>query len=139
MKGFVSLLVALGVIASFQLCQAKEPVEFTAEFFRMLEAGKVSDAYDHLFLGSQIPVQKPQAVDVLKRQTSGGLPLYGNIVGLEKIREEKIGSSIIRLVYVLKFDLAPTVWEFYFYNPKGEWFLANVMFNDQFQLLHRIE
>ncbi|PIE73640.1 MAG: hypothetical protein CSA20_02210 [Deltaproteobacteria bacterium] len=139
MKWFITVIVAISVITSFQVCQAKEPVEFTTEFFKMVETGKISEAYDQLFSGSQIPVQKPQAVDVLKRQTSGGLPLYGKIIGLEKIREEKIGNSIIRLVYVLKMDLAPTVWEFYFYNPKGNWVLTNVMFNDQFNLLYKIE
>jgi hypothetical protein len=139
MKWFMPLLIAIVLVASSQLSQAKEPIEFSTEFFKMVEAGKISEAYDQLFSGSQIPAQKPQAVDLLKRQTSSGLPLYGGIVGLEKIREERIGNSIIRLVYVLKLELAPTVWEFYFYKPKENWFLANVIFNDQFQLLHKIE
>ena len=139
MKKFTFLIIIIAVFSFVQISYAKEPVEFTSEFFTMLSAGKISKAYDQLFIGSQIPAQKPQAVDMLKRQTSSALPLYGEIVGLEKIREERIGKSIVRLVYVLKLELAPTTWEFYFYKPKGNWFLANVIFNDQFQLLHKIE
>ena len=139
MKKFMLLIITIAIFTFIQVSYAKEPVEFTTEFFTMVTAGEISKAYDQLFIGSQIPAQKPQAVDMLKRQTSSGLPLYGNIVGLEKIREERIGKSIVRLVYVLKLELAPTTWEFYFYKPKGNWFLANVIFNDQFQLLHKIE
>jgi len=139
MKKLTLLIIAIVLATSAHIGYAKEPGEFTAEFFTMLEAGKISEAYDQLFVGSQIPAQKPQAVDMLKRQTSSGLPLYGKIVGLEKIREERIGKSIVRLVYILKLEQAPTVWEFYFYKPKGNWFLANVIFNDQFQLLHKVE
>ena len=139
MKYFTHLLIGLLLIAAAQYSYAKEPNEFTAEFFKLMEAGKISEAYDGLFVGSQIPAQKPQAVDMLKRQTSSGLPLYGNIVGLEKIRDEKLGNSIVRLVYVLKSEIAPTIWEFYFYKPKEQWFLANVKFNDQFQSIEKIQ
>lgn len=139
MKRFIPLLIGLFLISSAQYSYAKEPIEFTADFFKIVEADKISEAYDSLFVGSKIPAQKPQAVDMLKRQTSSGLPLYGNIVGLEKIRDEKIGNSIVRLVYVLKSELAPTIWEFYFYKPKNRWFLANVKFNDQFQLIEKVQ
>jgi hypothetical protein len=139
MKRFIQIVLGLIVMASAQNSYAKEPLEFTTEFFKLVEAGKISEAYDQLFVGSQIPAQKPQAVDMLKRQTSSGLPLYGRVVGLEKIREEKIGNSIIRFVYILKLEMAPTVWEFYFYKPNEKWFLANVKFNDQFQSIEKVQ
>ena len=113
----------------------ESPATKVSSFLTMVQEGKISEAYDQLFIGSSIPVSKPQAVEMLKMQTDNGLPLYGDIVEFEKIREEKFGTSIIRLVYVLKSELAPTVWEFYFYKPKSDWFLANITFNDQFQSL----
>ncbi len=139
MKKFMPQLILVALIFSVHICHAKDPKEFTEDFLKMVQAGKISKAYDQLFVGSQIPSQKPQAVDMLKRQTTSGLPLYGRILGFEKIREERICESIIRLVYVLKSELAPTVWEFYFYRPNDNWFLANVIFNDQFQGLYKIE
>lgn len=139
MRLFTSFLIGLLLITTTLCSYAKEPIEFVDEFFKLVQAGKISEAYDKLFVGSQIPAQKPQAVGMIKRQTSNGLPLYGNIVGIEKIRDEKIGNSIIRLVYVLKSEGTPTIWEFYFYRPKDEWFLANVKFNDQFQLIEKVQ
>jgi len=114
---------------------AKEPKEFVEEFFNLVKAGKVSQGYDILFAGSGIPAMKPQAVDMLKTQTASGLPMYGKILGFEKVREEKFGISIVRLVYILKSEKAPTIWEFYFYKPQTSWFLGHILFNDQFQLL----
>ena len=76
---------------------------------------------------------------MIKRQTESSLPIYGNILGVEKIREENVGTSILRLVYVLKLEKAPIVWEFYFYKPKADWFLGNIIFNDQFSLLRALQ
>ena len=83
-------------------CLAKEPREFVEEFFGSIKAGKVAEGYDVLFTGSVIPVTKPQAVEVLKTQAAGALPMFGKIVGFEKLREEQFGTPIVRLVYVLK-------------------------------------
>jgi hypothetical protein len=126
----VLFLQTFSVYASDSLPKAK-----VEQFFNTVVSGNISGAYDKLFIGSSIPTDKPQAVSLLKQQTSGGLPLYGKLLGYEYISEEKHGNSIIRYVYVLKSEKAPTVWEFFFYKPKDEWFLANVIFNDQFNFL----
>jgi hypothetical protein len=139
MKRTSIFTLTLLLICICPFANAKEPKEFTDEFFKMVQSGKVAEAYGQLFVGSQIPTQKPQAVDALKRQTASALPIYGNMLGVELIREEKIGESIFRLVYVLKSQIAPTVWEFYFYKPKSDWFLGNILFNDEFRSLHSIK
>ena len=132
----VALLILL-VSASISFADDKTPAQMAETFFQTIEKGQVSLAYDQLFVNSSIPASKPQAVQLLKTQTQTALSLYGNILGVEKIYEEKIGQSIIRLVYVLKLDVSPTSWEFYFYKPKNVWFLADITFNDQFNLLER--
>lgn len=139
MKKVTLLIIGIVLFVSTNNCYAQEPIKSASDFFKMVKAGKVAEAYDQIFKGSQIPTQKPQAVEMLKTQTASGLPMYGKILGFEKMREEEIGTSIIRLVYILKSELHPTVWEFYFYKPKETWFLTNVIFNDQFQLLHKVE
>lgn len=131
----VFMFVILFSSISMSFAQDTSPKSLTDAFLRMLQDGKTSQAFDLLFVGSEIPKSKPQAVEVLKRQIDSALPLYGKILGFESIREEKFGTTIVRLVYVLKSEKAPTIWEFYYYKPKSEWFLANVMFNDQFFLL----
>ena len=111
------------------------PREKAEAFFSSVIKSDIAGGYDRLFDGSSIPQDKPQAVTLLKTQTQTGLPLYGKILGYDFIKEEDFGSSIVRLVYVLKSEKAPTTWELYFYRPKGSWFLANIIFNDQFSLL----
>ncbi len=111
------------------------PKDKADAFFSSVIKNDIADGFDRLFDGSSIPQDKPQAVTLLKTQTQTGLPLYGKILGYDFIKEEDYGSSIVRLVYVLKSEKAPTTWEFYFYRPKGSWFLANIIFNDQFSLL----
>ena len=111
------------------------PKDKVEQFFNSVVSGNISGAYDQLFIGSSIPKDKPQAVTMLKQQTEGGLPLYGKTQGYEYISEETFGKSIVRYVYVLKSEKGPTTWEFFFYKPKNEWFLANVIFNDQFTIL----
>jgi hypothetical protein len=135
LKKLLSIVFILFVSASISYAGQQNPAQMVETFFGMIQKGQISQAYDQLFVNSSIPTSKPQAVQLLKTQTASGLPLYGNILGFEKIHEEKIGQSIIRLVYVLKLDLVPTAWEFYFYKPKSIWFLANITFNDQFDAL----
>ena len=132
-------IIVLLLICLSRVANATEPKEFTEKFFKMVQSGKVSEAYGLLFTGSQLLTQKPQAIDLLTKQTANGLPMYGNILGVELVREEKFGDTVVRLVYILKSEIAPTVWEFYFYKPKSEWFLGKMLFNDEFNLLHSMK
>jgi hypothetical protein len=100
-----------------------------------LKTGNTVKAFKQLFVDSKIPASKPQAVDMLIRQTNSGLPMYGKNLGFELISEDKFGSSVVKLVYLLKFERHPIVWEFFFYKPYSKWFLANVRYNDQLNTL----
>jgi len=111
------------------------PKAMVETFLNEVQQGHIGSAYDQLFVGSSIPTDKPQAVTLLKQQTQTALGLYGKVLGRELIHEERFGTSIVRYVYVLKSEKGPTIWEFYFYKPKSDWFLANIVFNDQFNLL----
>jgi hypothetical protein len=101
MRRLAMLLTALAFALPAHLVWAQEPKQLAQEFFDKTKAGKISDAFDGLFRGSGIPETKPQAVDVLKRQTASGLPLYGSVLRSELIYEESFGTSVVRLVYVL--------------------------------------
>lgn len=133
MKNWLMILLCFPLVV--QAAEATSPQEKAETFLGSLKSGNVSAAYDNLFAGSSIPADKPQAVSMLKQQTQTALPIYGKVIGHELLYEEKFGASVIRLVYLLKSEKHPTVWEFYFYKPKVEWFLSNILFNDQFQLL----
>ncbi len=134
----VTKLTVLFLIIFFGRAHAQDtatPKTKAEQFFTTLMQGKVDMAYDSLFQGSMIAEQKPQAVELLKRQTKLGLPMYGRVLGFELSKEQRFGKSVVRLVYILKLERHPMVWEFYFYRPKSIWILSNVRFNDQFQLI----
>ena len=140
MKKIFLIAIAL-LMAATTSSQAKgdSPVRVVESFLEMLKQGATSEAYDRLFMNSNILEEKPEAVEVIKTQTAKNLPHYGDILGYEKIYGEKFGTSIIRLVYVLKSEKVATVWEFYFYKPESEWFVASIQFNDKFDLLEARE
>lgn len=139
MRKALASITTIILILCASVALAKEPQQFTEEFFKEVKSGNINNAYDDLFKGSGIPQVKPQAVDVLKSQTTSLLSFFGAILDYEKIREENIGSSLVRFVYILKHEKAPTIWQFYFYRPKDNWFLVNVTFNDQFKNLQYIQ
>jgi hypothetical protein len=139
MKKIFPLFFALLWILSVKVCQAKEPGEFAEDFFTLVKSGKIADAFDRLFMGSEIPYLHPRQIQMLREKTSEALRLYGNVVAHEKIREEKFAKSVVRLVYVLKLEKGPLIWELYFYMPKNKWFVSEVDFSDRFQLLQSME
>ena len=76
----VLILLILFISASIVYSKEQSPTQKVENFFQMVQNGKINEAYDLLFLGSSIPSSKPQAVQMLKTQTSSGLPLYGSII-----------------------------------------------------------
>lgn len=136
MKKIFLVVMFVLIPASVFAAEVATPQAKVENFFGLLQKGNIATAYDQLFEGSSIPKDKPQAVALVKQQTQA-LALYGQILGYELVHEEKLSNSVMRLVYFLNTEKAPVVWEFYFYKPKSGWFLANVLFNDQFQLLEK--
>lgn len=112
--------------------QEATPRSLAEAFLAGLQRGETGPSLDRLFRGSRIPRESPQQFELLKRQVSTGLPAYGKILGFDLVREERFGGAVVRLVYVMRAEKHPTVWEFFFYRPRAEWFLANFTFNDQF-------
>ena len=110
-KWFLFLLIFPVCVTAGNL---KSPKDITNAFFASVIKGNIASGYDQLFQGSPIPADKPQAVTALKQQTKSGLPLYGKLIGYEFIKEERFGKSIVRLLYTLKSEKGPTIWEFYF-------------------------
>jgi len=139
MKKLIWATIALLIVLSIGTASADEPSEMVKAFFKTVQDGNISDAYDNLFKGSPLPAMKPQALDLLKRQTSTYLPMYGTLLGVEPLRKETIGTAIMRIVYIMKLEKNAVVWEFFFYKPRDSWYLANINLNDEFRSMHRLE
>lgn len=86
-------------------------------FFGALRQGNTASAFDDLLKDSpySLPSSGTSAselrgkVDALKGQ-------IGDIVRWEKLDEKSVGVDIIIYRYILKYDLYPVIWTFYFYR-----------------------
>ena len=117
MKTAIFAAILILVFVSASPAQDKSPKAMTEGFFRLLMQDKMPEAYNRLFAGSPVPKLRPEETDMIKEQTRSTLTDYGKILGYDLIREEKFGGSVLRLVYLLKSEVVPTVWEFFFYKP----------------------
>ena len=137
MKRIWFIVILVLISSSVFAAEPESPRAKAENFLSLLQQGSIGTAYDQLFKGSSIAADRPQVVTLLMQQTQSGLASYGKVLGYEIVHEEPLGSSVVRLVYFLKSEKAPTTWEFYFYKPKSAWFIVNVTFNDQFQFLDK--
>lgn len=127
----IAVLAVVFVVGS--VIYAAEPTRQAEDFFLTLIEGDINGAYDEIFAGSGIMEAKPQEVQLLKSQTQSAFEIYGKAFAFEIIHNEQLSASLIRLVYLLKFEYLPLTWEFYFYKPRDNWKLSNITFVDQFQ------
>ncbi len=131
----IALVVLLGlVLCGGTVHQKSDCQKKTEKFLAGVLKGEVDKSYDELLLNT-LMASKAQMVKMLKEQTRVGLNMYGELLGYEFIKQQQYGDSVVRLVYVLKCEQHPLTWEFHFYKAVSDWKLANIQFNDKFDLL----
>jgi hypothetical protein len=128
------LLFCIAAIACSGAAAQTSPRNIADSFLTTIAQGKIAAGYAKLFEGSNIAKDKGPGANI-RKQTEAALPPLGKVLGIELVREEQFGTSLVRLVYLLKSERHLTAWEFYFYKPKGVWFIAEVNFSDKFYLL----
>lgn len=130
----ILLVLCLTVIVCPVYAQ-NSPRGMAEAFLATIAQGQMVAGYAKLFEGSNIARDKGQG-GAIRKQTEAALPPLGKVLGYDLIREEPFGTSLVRLVYLLKSERHLTSWEFYFYKPKNVWFVAEVNFSDKFHLLN---
>ncbi len=116
-----------------------QPTEAAAAFLESIKAGEIKQAYDKLTEGSYLLEEQPKLVEETKKQTKSQLAKFGEILGYELLDEKHHGSSLVRLVYLMKSSKQPTVWIFHFYRPQESWSLISVNFGDQLGVLESLK
>ena len=112
---------------------APEPKEIAEAFLAALDKQELESGFGALLEHSAFDEAKPQETQLLKTQVRTLFDLYGKSYGYERVTEKSYGSSLLRLVYVLRFGNTPVVWNFVFYRVGERWSLLNLTFNDQLQ------
>jgi hypothetical protein len=71
----------------------------------------------------------------LPLQLPGITARFGSSIGQEFIKEDRLGDSLVRLVYVNKFEKHAMRWLFYCYKGKGGWVVNTFRFDDKWHEL----
>lgn len=106
----------------------RTPDEIVATFFDKLEADRVDAAFDTL--DAEFQMASGDQGRSMREQTQKALDAYGPVTGYELVREEKLGTHIMRRTYILTGETLPLRWKFYFYNPGKRWKLIDLRIDD---------
>jgi len=71
----------------------------------------------------------------LPLQLPGISARFGSSIGFEFVREDRIGDSMARIVYVNKLEKHAMRWMFYCYKGKGGWVINTFRFDDKWHEL----
>lgn len=74
-------------------------------------------------------------VDRLKMQLPAMSQRFGQSIGHEFVREDKIGNNLLRIVQIHRFERHPMRWVFYFYQGGGGWVLNSFKTDDEISKL----
>jgi len=133
----IKIVVAafLGLVLCSAAVPEKDDYQTRAEMFLAgIIQKEVDKSYDELFSNSLI-ASKAQMVRLQKENTFTILNMYGELLSYDFVKQQKYGDSVVRLVYVLKCEQVPVIWEFYFYKPVSDWTLVNIAFDTKYDLL----
>ena len=111
------------------------PSQQVESFFKDISSGKTNKAIDNLFFNNPSIKRKTSTLTLVKQQLVSINTIFGKNIGNENIHNEKLSTSIVRIVQVAKHELHPVIWEFYFYKPKDKWIVSDAKFNDSFKSL----
>lgn len=118
--------------------QTLVPVDHATSFFEILLSDEWQEAPAKLLAGSGIIQSDPEAANKILEQVTQRHEILGAPLGYELITNDEIGTSVVRLLFVLKFESKPVAWEFYYYKASDTWELANLSVLPDFRVIrHR--
>jgi hypothetical protein len=114
---FLLLLTSPSPSAAFEGAGWKQqgPEVHAEKFFDLMVKGQVEDAFKAL-MGKE----KTDTVIELKQELVRECERSGNPLGYEQIFKQRVGSSLIRVRYLLLFPKMPKTFDIYYYNPDGQ-------------------
>ena len=79
-----------------------------------------------LFPQSELDTMIKNAELAVPQMTAG----FGKVIGYEHLRNDTVGSSIVRVVYLHRFEKHATLWRFILYKGSNGWIVNAVTFDD---------
>lgn len=133
------LILSLGLATSG--CQKSssehQTLKIAEEVVTCVESGKIDDAFNILKLHwplSSLEVDNLKAHTIEQRQVVE--QRYGKPIGIEYIKTEMVGNSMIKHTFVEKFERHALKWQLSFYKPQDKWIINSVYWDDKISELY---
>lgn len=90
------------------------------DFFRRLGGGQNAEALAVLRLDEQNAMLSEGVSRLDDRQK-----VHGSLIAKEKLKETKVGTSFIEILYVAKYEKSAFLYTFRAYKPKDSWLIVS--------------
>lgn len=111
-------------------------VALSDRIMQEVSAGRIREA---LAIAVPHTVLTQEQIDLLIKQVEEQRPTmaarFGASLGYELLRNDTVGGSLQRTVFLHRFDKHAMVWLFLWYRSKDGWILSNVSYGDNMTLL----
>jgi hypothetical protein len=130
------LALAAGGASADDLASPAEARALADRAVALLQQEKLDDAYGAV--KPYWPVNVAE-LDGALADTHAQWPVvranFGSPLAAEFVREVRAGSSLVRYVYLQKFERHAIVWLFTFYRPADRWILSSLSFSDDLEAM----
>lgn len=117
---------------------ADSAVAISDRIMQHVTAGQVREA---LALGKPYSIVPDAEIEALVKQLEQQRPIlaarFGGSVNYELLRNDTVGDSLLRTVFLHRFEKHAMVWQFIWYRGNDGWVLTNFRFADDVSLLFR--
>ena len=110
----------------------QEIITVCEKFLDAFKNGKYADAYEFLKPYSVVEEYKLDTLANTSREQMNSLSnSFGKTLSFEQISEKSIKNSLIKLVYLLKFEKNYLKLRFILYNNGSGWTITNFTYNEE--------
>jgi hypothetical protein len=124
--GLTSLAMSPSTLAD-TLKNEEEVRQLVDKVMTVAGQGQTDNAYGTLTAYALMDINLLERQRINSRTTRMQLePIVGQSVGYEFIRSEKVGDSLLKLVYIEKTEKQAVPWQFIFYKTPAGWALSSL-------------
>jgi len=122
-----TLLMALCINSNAAgLATPEQARDYGNDIIMAIGKGNVSDAWARMKTNTTIP---PGRIDTFasgyNSQVSQTIKYFGPSIGMELISAEIMGESLLRLTYLVKYEVTGVSWFLTFYKGRDNWVLTD--------------
>ncbi|GGP03332.1 hypothetical protein GCM10010992_11310 [Cloacibacterium rupense] len=134
---FISVLFYSQVIEKNYTFRTKEEVKsFSEDVMNSFSKKDFKNAYAILRMKWILPENELDQLEGLTmKQMNMVTSRYGEIVGYEFYKDLAINETLLRKIYILKFENSPIIFSFTYYNSGKGWILNGFKYSDEADIL----